>query len=84
MKIKIKTFFAILVIFNISSCIRVGSGEDCSRITASFERENCYERQQAFKDELREKQEKQKIEERKKSKLNFERKADKTLVEEPH
>lgn len=81
MKIKIKIFFAILVIFNISSCIRVGSGEDCSRITASFERENCYERQQAFKDELREKQ---KIEERKKSKLNFERKADKTLVEEPH
>ncbi len=81
MKIKIKIFFAILVIFNISSCIRVGSGEDCSRITASFERENCYERQQAFKDEFREKQ---KIEERKKSKLNFERKADKTLVEDPH
>ena len=57
------------------------SSTHCSRIHESIERADCYSRTGDFNDNLRERMEKVKAEEREKGKLDFKKKRDENKIE---
>jgi len=79
----IKSLTILLFLLLITSCAgSFKSGNNCYAIIESMDREACFNREKEFKDNLRERKESEKIEEREKIKLNFDRKNNEKVKED--